>query len=146
MTSVTVKAYPNYPAFNFTMMFSLSKEEATKNNNTNFFDLLANMYGELVNWSDNYINGYFTWAPASYLAGGLPSTGPRPLELAFTGWGHDVMVSKLNLIMAPFTEKLNSIKGISGSFSSQQLSKVSDLLGKGRYECCSRRQCSPWKD
>lgn len=128
MTSVTLRTYPNYPASNFTLFFQSTDEEANVHDNIHFYDLLASMYEALIEWSDSYINGYFTWAPATYITGNT-SMSAKPLAIEFTGWGHNVSLSKLNSLMGPFVKTINETSGVFGTFSSQEIQRVSDLLG-----------------
>lgn len=124
MVSATVKTHPNLPIANFTLSFSSTDKEATHNDNANFYSLLADMYSELVRWSDHYVNGYFSFGPSALL--GQDGAG---MAMVFGGYMHNHTVEQLDALMDPFVKKMNKAEGISGAFLSTGLPKMSEILG-----------------
>jgi hypothetical protein len=135
MISAAMKIHPNYPASNFTMIYSSTKEEAEANANANFYAVLADMFEGLVSWSDNYVNGYFTFGPTSAQQTGTTTTSKRsegsgePMSVSFTGYGHNMTGQQLKDLMAPFTSILNATQGVHGSILISEVPHISDVLG-----------------
>lgn len=134
LISATVKTNKNLPAAIFDLTFTSTEEEATEYNNANFYSLLADLYKELVTWSDQYVNGYIYYGPAWLLSGtdgdtsNPPSAAPYPYSLLFTGYGLNQSGADLNQTMAAFTDILNNTEGILGEIHITDVPRTVDLL------------------
>ncbi|KAF7192067.1 putative FAD-linked oxidoreductase [Pseudocercospora fuligena] len=138
LINVTEKVYPDeHPAVSFTLAFNSTQDEAEKNNNTNFYNLLADVHEQLISWSDNNINGYHAWGPASQIAqimtGVSPSSsssGPIPMGFLFNGWSLNQTLQQTNTTFAKFQSLLNSTTGVKGTLQLQSVPSANALLNK----------------
>ncbi|KXT07597.1 hypothetical protein AC578_10248 [Pseudocercospora eumusae] len=139
MISATLKTYPMFETNTFSLAFqSIDGSEESRGA---FFSLLADLFGELISWSDNYINGYITFGPTASahevsadesLEGSGYSTvvvDGGPMSFNFGGFGHNRSKESLDEILAPFVARLNTTEGVNGSYSSVHLDRVADIMG-----------------
>jgi hypothetical protein len=123
--SVTVKTFQDLPVSNFTLQWIGTEEDASKNNSLGFYSILAEMCSYLPEWSDNDMNGYFTFAKASLL--GYPAAGDPPV-VGFGGWIHNKTLAELHELMDPFVAKLNATKGVFAQFTASHVSGAAAIL------------------
>jgi hypothetical protein len=93
------------------------------------------MFAAVGPWSDNYINGYFNWGNASLLAGDpTPPKGTSPKAVSFTGYGHNMTLAQLHRLMDPFVKKMNATHGLTGTFNTTYLPRVTCILSTSSGE------------
>jgi hypothetical protein len=135
MISATMKVHPNYKAANFTIEYTTTNttDDTDTDPNKIFHAVLAEMFTQLVDWSDNYINGYFTFgyntATGAYSQSTTDADSNRP-SVSFLGYGHNQTASELRETLSPFLDTLNATAGIEGQVEISEVPRMTDLLGK----------------
>jgi hypothetical protein len=134
MISATIKVHPNYKVANFTIEYTTTTTNDTSiSPNENFHAVLAEMFTQLVDWSDNYINGYFTFgyntATGAYSQSTTDADSNRP-SVSFLGYAHNQTAAELRKTISPFLDTLNATAGIESRVEISEVPRMTDILGK----------------
>jgi FAD/FMN-containing dehydrogenase len=134
LISATLKVHPNYKVANFTIEYTTTTTNETDTNpNESFHAVLAELFTQLVDWSDRYINGYFTFgyntAVGAYPQSATDADSNRP-SVSFVGYGHNQTAVQLRRTISPFLNTLNATAGIESQVEISEVPRMTGLLGK----------------
>jgi hypothetical protein len=129
-----------FPITSFYIYFWSTQEEATNNNNSNWYSSLAFLYSNLPALSELNVTAYCELGPQSIVgvgpglvptnASSQPSGQPAPRAFILSGWGLDQPADALEQALKPIWNKFNVTQGILSEVGLTPGQNISDVVGR----------------